>query len=121
MTKVGDYLKSLQPLFWTGDKAEWGQQHAPPDGAATELIGKTGYAVGGVRLRGAQGRVKAFRVVFMKWNGSFLDVKDAYESDWYLGDATDTVLFGGDGSPVVGVHGRKGNDMDAFGLILFKP
>jgi hypothetical protein len=121
LTRGGGSLKSLRMLYWTGDRIAEGRQHAPPDGDVTEVVAKGGYAVGGIRVRGGQGRVRAFRVVFMKASGALLDRQDAYESDWYVGDATDTVLYGGDGFPVVGVHGRAGNDIDAFGLILFRP
>jgi hypothetical protein len=121
LTRANGALKSMQPVYWMDNKAVYGGQHAPPEGDVTDLVAKGGYTVGGVRVRAAGGRIRAFQVVFMRSAAPSLDTRDSYESEWYLGDATDTVLFGGDGSRVIGVHGRAGNEIDAFGLILLKP
>jgi hypothetical protein len=121
LTRANGCLKSLQPIYWGDGKAVNGDQHATPEGDETEILAKGGYAVGGIRVKAGGDRIRAFRVVFMRSAAPYLDMKDTYESDWYLGDATDTVLLGGDGCRVIGVHGRAGNEIDALGLVLLKP
>ena len=60
-------------------------------------------------------------VVFQKIDGSRLDPKDRYESDWFGGkEGAETALTAADGEAVVGVFGRAGADVDALGLVALK-
>ncbi len=96
-----------------------GQAHGDRGGTEVVIRAKPGYAVGGLRLRGGD-RVYAFRVIFMKIVGPVLNPADSYESDWILGNEADTKLLGGDGYPVVGLHGRAGGDVDCLGIVQLK-
>jgi len=111
-----DFVKSLQGI-WDGKVP--GERHGNPEGPETEILAKPGYAVGGLRLRGGD-RVRAFRVIFMKIVGPVLNPSDSYESEWYVGNEADTKVLGGDGSPVVGLHGKRGGDVDCLGIIQLR-
>ncbi len=120
VTQNNGYLKSIQAFYRQGTQTIEGRTRGNPGGPHADLFAKPGYAVAGVHVKGGD-RVRAFKVVFMRISGPGLLPSDRYDSDWYVGDAADTILLGGDGAPVVGIHGRCGNDLDALGLILFKP
>jgi hypothetical protein len=109
-------LRWIQPI-WEGDA--YGREHGGKGGAEVEVKAKPGYAVGGLRLRGGD-RVYALRVVFMKIVGPVLNPADSYESDWIIGNEADTKLLGGDGSPVVGLFGKAGGDVDSLGIVQLK-
>lgn len=120
LTQNNNHVRSLQGLYRQGERLIEGQRSGNPNGETTELLAKPGYAVGGLRVRGGD-RVRAFKVVFMRIAGPLLSTSDAYESDWYCGDESGTLLLAGDGYPVVGLHGRRGNDLDALGLTTLRP
>ncbi len=82
-----------------------------------DLEAKEGYAVGAIVVK-AGDRVDGFRVVFMRIKGDRLDPNDKYESRWVGGrGGRAETLLGGDGKPVIGIHGRCGDDLDSIGLI----
>jgi hypothetical protein len=109
------HIKTIQALY--GEQA--GAVHGTPSADKHEILAKPGYAVGGLQVRGAD-RVLAFQVVFMRIAGPVLNPADRYESGWIVGNATDTMMLVGTGAPIVGLHGRRGGDSDAFGLIFMK-
>jgi hypothetical protein len=85
-----------------------------------EVLAKPGYAVGAVVVRGSD-LVRSMKVVFMRVAGTRLNLADRYESDWIgAAGAGPEVTLGGDGSPVIGIHGGSGAALDRLGLILLK-
>jgi hypothetical protein len=61
--------------------------------------------MGGLSPRPDGGAVKGVRIIFMRIDGARLNPKDSYESPDYLAMTTDAFLAGGDGKPIVGIHG----------------
>lgn len=116
----GNQLQALRGIYRLGERVNDGPSHGVTRHELREILAKPGYAVGGVKAKGAD-RVTAFNVVFMKVKGPMLDPADSYESGWLVGDGNGAATLGGDGYPVIGLIGRHGNDLDALGLIQFKP
>jgi uncharacterized RDD family membrane protein YckC len=82
---------------------------------------RPGYCVGGITVQGGL-VINAMSVQFMAIDGSQLNPKNTYSSDW-VGDRTgnDTVLDG-KGAPVLGITGKKNdNHVCCVGLVLVKP
>ncbi|HUQ69245.1 MAG TPA: hypothetical protein VM165_06970, partial [Planctomycetaceae bacterium] len=80
---------------------------------------KPGYAVGGLNVDADQ-FVSAFQVVFMRLkDDGTLDPTDSYTSDW-IGQPSGKlpVSLDGQGKKVLGLYGRRGNTMDAIGLLI---
>ncbi len=78
---------------------------------------KPGYAVGGLNVKGGL-RVDGLEFVFMRIKEDGLDKSDSYTSPWLGGQGGgEPATFGGEGSPVVGLAGRGGSDLDAIGLV----
>jgi serine/threonine protein kinase len=111
-------ISSVQPLFRSTDGSAWvrsfllGRRNGPEQ----VVRARDGYAVGG--LIGKSGsRVDGFKVVFMRIKGAVLDPEDAYESEWVGGPGGRPFQLGGDGSPVVGLHGGEAGMLCRLGLI----
>ena len=114
-------IKTLQPLYLTGTTRTEGKVYGTPSEAPQEAVARAGYAVGAIVAKGAV-RMDGFKVVFMKITGTSLEPRDSYECAWIggTGGGPETKL-GGDGAPVVGIHGRSGMDLDGVGLIQLTP
>ncbi|MBI3857601.1 MAG: hypothetical protein HY293_18120 [Planctomycetes bacterium] len=110
-------LRSLKPVYQgPGGDVEGAQ--AGPGGTGKSVIARPGYAVGGMIARGTD-RLNAFKLVFMKVSGTRLVVSDRYESEWVgtrAGGAE--VTLGDDGTPVIGIFGKAGGEIDGAGLLL---
>ncbi len=67
--------------------------------------------------------VNAVQIVFMrKQQDGRLDPGDTYTSPWVGTPSGDeAVTVGGQGIPVIGVHGRRAAVIDAIGLVLLSP
>ncbi len=120
-------VRSVQPKYLTPAGKVIGKVYgrgssskAQPEFLAEylDLEAKEGYAIGAIVAK-AGAIVDGFRVVFMRIKGDRLDPSDKYESRWFggRGGCAETIL-GGDGKPVIGVHGRCGADLNAIGLIF---
>ena len=82
------------------------------------VIARPGYAVGGMVARGTD-RFNAFKLIFMRVSGSRLIVSDRYESEWVgTRDGGAEIRLGDDGTPVVGIFGKAGGEIDGAGLLL---
>ncbi len=116
---VGGHLivKSLAPIFRgegvaapgtrCGRGGKWPSYDAAPDG----------YAVGALIVKGGH-RVDGFAVVFMRDLGDRLDPEDVVLGPWRGGtDGGPAIILGGEGRRIVGIHGRRGADLDALGLV----
>ncbi len=91
-------------------------------GPGQSIIARDGYAVGALRIH-ASTLVDAVQVVFMRQQqDGRLDPGDAYDSPW-VGTPShgEAVTVGGQGIPVIGVHGRRAAVVDALGLVLSSP
>lgn len=110
-------ITALQPLFF-GPSGETTGAKAGDGKADKEIVARPGYAVAGMIARGTD-RLNAFKLVFMRISGSRLVPTDRYESGW-LGSRAggDEVTLGGDGTPVLGLFGRAGGEIDGAGLLL---
>ncbi len=83
-----------------------------------QAMAKPGYAVGGMEVRTGL-HVDAVRVIFQRLTEEGrLDPDDAYESPWFGGGGGGEQSIVGTGRPVVGIHGRSGDWIDAIGLIF---
>jgi hypothetical protein len=112
-------LRSLRPIYLASGSEERttdGPVFGDPDGPEKRTVAKPGYAVGGV-IAQSSGLVSGFKVIFMRRVGQSLDPDDSYQSDWLAGSGGGGRTLGGDGRPVIGVHGRHDTDVDAVGLI----
>jgi hypothetical protein len=114
-----DIIASLQPVFATPAGRTSGMVSGTPRGAAKPVIAKEGYAVGGMVVASGE-RMHGFEVVFMRIKGNALDPADSYTSPWLGSQGGDRTTIGTNGKLAVGVHGRRGADFDAVGLIHLK-
>jgi hypothetical protein len=59
-----------------------------------------------------------FKVIFMRIAGSPLDPNDRHQSAWLGGEGGgEETLLGGDGRPVIAIHGARGWVVDCLGLV----
>jgi hypothetical protein len=114
-------VKAVQGIYLSGEERKLGAVFGDPEGKPLEeLVARPGYAVGGLVARGTA-RVEQMKVIFMRISGSRLIPTDSYESPWIGGGGgAGEVKLVGDGSPVVGLVGRRGGDVDALGLLYLK-
>jgi S1-C subfamily serine protease len=121
---AGAVVKSVRAVFHVGDKETTGEWHGPTGAeVVTEtvrVVGKPGYAVGGLSVRTGLG-LNGLSVTFMKVADGRLDPKDSYESEW-IGTNTGLgpVKLGGTGEAALGLIG-KSNPNTASGIgLLYK-
>ena len=113
---------SIQPLYLTSRGIVPGQVLGKRSGQVTTIQAKNGYAVGGLQVVVTQSRVRALRVVFMKIQGSQLNVRDAYQSDWYCDSPDENApMLSGNGKPVVGLTGHtRSTELRRLALITIR-
>jgi hypothetical protein len=110
-------LSALKPLYLGASGTSEGD-HFGGGRADREVTAPPGYAVGGMIARGSD-RLNAFKLIFMRVSGSRLVPEDRQESGWIgTRDGGTEQTFGGDGTPVIGIHGKAGGELDAAGLLL---
>ncbi|MEN6496828.1 MAG: hypothetical protein ABFD16_21265, partial [Thermoguttaceae bacterium] len=82
------------------------------------VVAKPGYAIGGIKVDSGQ-VFHAMQVVFMRLRpDGRLDPQDTYTSDWIGEPKGDVQTVVSEGTPVVGVHGRRMLLVHAIGLIF---
>jgi hypothetical protein len=113
----------LQPLYRTPSGrtlASSGVGNPRNAVAHPNMLAKDGYAIGGLLVWNDPSRrfdlVRGIRVLFMRQKGAALDPGDCYWSDW-IGLKGEGTTLGGDGNPVVGIHGRAGVAIDSLGIL----
>jgi hypothetical protein len=75
-----------------------------------------GYGVGAIAVAGGGG-LDSFKLTFMKIDGKGLDPNDTYSSEKIGGPGGGSpYVFGGDGTPIVGILGRVSDDKKSMGL-----
>ncbi len=115
---AGGKMKFLQAIYRLGDQTTRGGNHGQPDTSA-ELVAKPGYAVGQMVLTSSD-RLEGFKLVFMRQSGGRLLPGDSYDSPWVGVPLKGEPKTIGDGSPVGGLFGHAGGEIDGAGLILLK-
>jgi NPCBM/NEW2 domain-containing protein len=119
------HIACLQAIYWIpGGRTILSPSigHLPDSTAHPPVNAKVGYAVGGIKVwsstEGGFHLVRGIKLQFMRRNGNVLDPEDSYWSEWIgLNGEGKGTLVGGDGFPVVGIHGRAGGGIDALGII----
>ena len=110
-------IGSLEPVYLYSDGEFSGSRHGYSGRDKYSVKARPGYAVGGLIVKPGD-LIDGFKIVFMRIDNGRLDPKDSYESRWYggRGGGPETPI-GGDGRPVIGVHGRSEAHLNAIGLI----
>ena len=106
-------VKRVVPLVRGGEGPASGR-----DGRSQqEDVAPEGYAVGALLVK-AGDRVDGFAVVYFRYLGDRVDPDDVRIGPWRGGtDGCPETVLGGDGNRIVGIHGRRGADVDAIGLV----
>ncbi len=113
-----DVVTAIRPIFLSSKGEEvLGRQHGTDRSRLVCVKAKEGYAVGGVRVKGAI-LVDGFSVTFMKLGKNKLDPTDRYESEWVGGPGGfREERIGGNGALITGIVGTE-NQKDCTGLGL---
>ncbi len=109
----------IQPVFQAGSTYVSGKPHGKDVPPSITVVARPGYAVGAINTRTGL-FLDAFQFVFMRFRDGQLDTSDSYTSDW-LGDphGGGDGKASGDGSLVVGIHGRtSGREVNMLGLVV---
>jgi hypothetical protein len=121
----GDYsghriIRGIQPIFQTASGRLPGDVHGEEDGAPTTIEAKDGYAVAAIEARGGD-RLDGLEVLFWKIHAVdvSLDAEGSYKSHWIGGKGgyKRRHPLTANGSPVIGISGASGSDVDRVGLI----
>lgn len=117
---VFDKVASVRPIFLNGKGQQvLGTMTGPASARGGRVLAKKGYAVGSITVTKGIG-VDGVNVTFMKITDTGLDPNDSYESGWY-GRRGKEVRLGGNGLPVVGIHGaHDGQGLKALGVVLVR-
>ena len=121
----GDYyghriIRGIRPIFQTAHGRVPGKVHGKQHGQPTKVEAKDGYAVAATEARGGD-RLDGIQVLFWKIHGFdvSLDAEGSYKSDWIGGGGGRKALhpLSSNGSPVIGISGASGDDVDRVGLV----
>ncbi len=120
-------IRSVRPLYWSREGTKVGAWRGNADGQAVRIEAKPGYAVGGLNVRAGLGVVN-LSLVFMRVTDRRLDPTDRYETPPIGGSSggSEREMLGGDGRPVVGIHGMssrpdKQEGWIGIGLVTIAP
>jgi hypothetical protein len=114
-----EMIHAVRPVFRAGEKDILGQQQGTNWTNVKRLVAKPGYAVGLMTVKSGA-NADGLSLTFMRIKGDRLDPKDAYESEW-IGDSRQggRTVLGGEGRPVVGLHGSKNKEnTTGIGLVF---
>ncbi|MEM7477879.1 MAG: hypothetical protein AAF483_23075 [Planctomycetota bacterium] len=110
-------IKAIQPIYLGREGEFLGKWYGNPWGKPHELRAKSGFAVAGVISKWGN-RIDGMRLLFMEIKGGRLNPDSTCRSDWVGGlRGSPELLCGFTGNPIIGIHGLKGNDLDALGFI----
>jgi len=121
----GDYsghriIRGIQPIYQTATGRVPGDLHGEKNGAPTTIEAKDGYAVAAIEARGGD-RLDGLEVLFWKIHAVdvSLDAEGSYKSEWIggKGGSKSRHPLTGNGSPVIGISGASGSDVDRVSLI----
>ncbi len=106
--REGQYVRSIRPLFLGARGEIPGSMHGGGRGDVLTVRAREGFAVGGVTIK-ASSRIEGLSVTFMQIQGTGLNTRNAYTSDWYGGHGGANFRIGGSGAPMVGLAGKADN------------
>ncbi len=113
-----DVIVGIRPIYLSQNGSEKGDWYGSQKGKLWSVVAKKGYAIGGISVKSGF-LVDGMSVLFMRLNGTMLDSKDSYESDWIGGRGGEPEMkLGGTGRPVVGIYGSKAELLCSIGLII---
>lgn len=117
-----DIMDFMQPIYLTPTGEKVGLPYGKPKGPVEVIKAKKGYVIGGMTIKGG-GSVDGFSMTFMKIDGGGLKKDDSYTSDWVGGPGGGGGKILGDGSLIVGIHGKLGGSgkIAGLGLLYLKP
>ena len=90
--------------------------HGGGRGDVLTVRAREGFAVGGVTIK-ASSRIEGLSVTFMQIQGTGLNTRNAYTSDWYGGHGGVNIRLGGSGNPMVGIAGKADNVLQEMALM----
>jgi hypothetical protein len=109
-------------MVWSWSRPSSPGIRRPRERCFTKVVSvkaKPGYAVGAINVKAGL-VVNGFSVTFMRIRGNTLDPADSYSSAW-IGDKTGGTgprVLGGDGTPIIGIIGRRSaSDCNGLGLV----
>jgi hypothetical protein len=112
-------ITSIRPIY-AGSPPIIGQKvYGEPTGRVAKLMAKPGYALGAIRLS-KENSISGMVLVFMRIQGTSLDVNDAYESAWIGAQHGSEHKVGGDGALMTGIDGTYDAEMEWLGLIRMR-
>jgi hypothetical protein len=130
-----DIISYLRPIWRTAaGKERLGTAYGKAVKGMTTVKARDGYAIGGVVVRGG-GALEGICFTFMRVGPGGLSPADSYVSDWFGEQSRrppPSQMRAGDGSPVVGIHGKRfedkggvnyndGGAIGTIGLVLAGP
>ncbi len=110
-----DVVYYLRPIFLTSFGEKKGTPYGRPTPKVITVKAKEGYAVGALTIRGGGG-LDAVSVTFMKIGEDRLNKDVSYKTQRYGGPGGGEGTVGGDGSPVIGICGRRSDNGAVGGL-----
>jgi hypothetical protein len=119
---LGNSIVTIQAVYGVKGKAKdvFGLVHGTDTKRRTRDRAKPGYAVGGIKVKGALW-VDGFSIIYMKVDDDKLDPTDTYESAWFGNAAQEEEKnsITGDGVQAIGILGRQGSrNLNALGLVF---
>lgn len=85
-----------------------------------DVVAKDGYIVGGVIVSGTE-YANGIQVIFVKFRNNKIDSTVNYTSPLYGESMPSKTRLDGKGQKIIGTFGRKGMNMDGFGLVVASP
>lgn len=112
-------VKSLDPIFLTAEGIFRGVLRGKPSKHKSVVQAPDGYAVGALNVYTHE-RIAGLQIVFMKMDlvTGKLDPQQRLETKWYGAKLEgEPTVVGGDGRPVIGIHGFHENAARTIGLV----
>ena len=110
-----DVIHYVRPIYLTAVGEKKGTAFGRVPLKVFTIKAKDGYAVGALNIRGGGG-LDGLSLTFMKIDKDGLNKDVAYKSPWSGGSGGGLGEVGGDGSPIIGICGRRSDDGKYSGL-----
>ncbi len=119
------FIGMVRPIFATSMGEVKGVAHGQTRGQLLTIKAREGFAISGLTLK-ASNRIDGLSVTFMQIQGTSLNSRNSYASEWYGSKGTSAEMrIGGSGAPVIGVSGRtiqgdrnNGSFLESLSLVL---
>ncbi len=109
-------ILNIRSIFQVGNRCTYGEIHGPSGGQPHEIVGKPGFAIGGLLLTTSIS-IRSIQAIFLRVNNiGQLDPSDRYDSN-IVGHESGRKrrIFAGE-RPVVEIHGWTSDKLQALGL-----